>query len=303
MRNTNRFPCRLYQVKKMNKYITIIFALFIFNACSPKVISNSIESKLPSRIHLGHEPFAIIETDTINRAINKIIGSIVIKDSGLSLKCDYTTVKNLAKDEALKLGGNCIVITEHKKPSQWSTCHRIKADVLLIDNAKDYETEIIWNKNRKLEISDFKGPIEKRPFTAATLSSFRYQVEGRPAFPNRYSLSVEAFFDCYISYFKHTEQDSSVLAHEQIHFDISELYARKFIKRIEEEAKNLNEFMAKQESILNEVGRALQLKQDEYDSEVYADRSKQIKWNKWIDEELKKYAKYADKKLLVKPEK
>ncbi len=116
-------------------------------------------------------------------------------------------------------------------------------------------------------------------------------MEGRPAFPNKYKLYIETYFDCHFSYFKHTDYDSTVLAHEQIHFDISELYARKFIERIEREALDLNQFLAQQEEILNSVGRELQLKQDEYDSEVYADRTKQPDWNKWIVEELEKFIK------------
>lgn len=286
----------------MNKILLLLFSIILLG-CSPKIISNSLEGDLSSRSNLFYEPFALIETDTIDRSLMKPIGQIEIKDGGLTLNCDYETIKQLAKDEALKLGGNCLVITEHRKPNQWSTCHRIKADVYSINNAKDYENEVIWNQNRKLEISDFKGPIEKRPFTAGTSSSFRYRIEGRPVFPNKYKLVVETYFDCYLSYFKPTEYDSIVLAHEQIHFDISELYARKFIERIEREALDLNQFLAKQEEILNAVGRESQLKQDEYDSEVYADRTKQTDWNKWIAEELEKYKKYSDKKLIVEKEK
>ena len=286
----------------MNKSLLILISIILIG-CSPKIISNSLDSGSSNRLHLSYEPFALIETDTLDISFLKPIGQIEIKDGGLTLNCDYETIKKLAKEEALKLGGNCLVITEHRKPNQWSTCHRIKADVYWIKNAKDYENEVIWNPNRKLEISDFKGSTKKRPFTAATSSSFRYRIEGRPAFPNKYKLFIETYFDCYSSYFKHTEYDSIVLAHEQIHFDISELYARKFIERIEREALDLNQFLAKQEAILDAVGRELQLKQDEYDSEVYSDRSKQTDWNKWIFEELEKFKKYSNKKLIVEKEK
>lgn len=262
-----------------------------------------MEIKINNRSHLFYEPFALIESDTIDTNAMQLIGQIEIKDGGLTLNCGYETIKKLAKEEALKIGGNCLVITEHRNPNQWSTCHRIKADVYSISNAKEYENEVTWHQNRKLEISDFKGTTEKRPFTAGTSSSFRYRIVGKPASPNKYKLFVETYFDCYLSYFKHTDFDSLVLAHEQIHFDIAELYARKFIEKIEIEAFDLNQLLAKQEEILNSVGRELQLKQDEYDSEVYADRTKQTKWNKWIDEELAKYQKYSDKKLIVENEK
>lgn len=269
-------------------------------SCAPKVITNAMNEGRMSRIHMTHEPFAVIEQDTFDRAMFSKIGEIEIKDSGMTLQCDFATVKSLAKDEALKLGGNCIIITEHREPSTWSTCHRIKADVFYIDNAQEYETEILWNSKRKLVISDFKGSTEKRPFTAATSSTFRYQLQGRPIAPKKFKVFVETYFDCHSSYFKSTEFDSSVLAHEQIHFDISELYARKFTKRIDTEVRDLKELSSKHESILDEVGRELQLKQDEYDSEVYSDRSKQKKWSSWIREELGKYELYADKAIIRK---
>ncbi|MFK8057677.1 MAG: hypothetical protein AB8F78_16240 [Saprospiraceae bacterium] len=227
-------------------------------------------------------------------------GQISIGDNGLSLQCDYSTIKKLAKVEALKMGGNCIVITEHTLPNQRSTCHRIKADVLLISNAQEFESEITWHEKRKLKIEDFKGSTEKRPFTAATASSFRARYEARPATPNRFKVYIETYFDCYSSYFKRTEADSVVLAHEQIHFDISELYSRKLLQRIESEISSQKELQAKSEKILTEIGRELHIKQDEYDSEVYADPQKQIEWNNWIDKELLKNAKYSSGTLIVK---
>jgi len=285
----------------MNRIILLSLAVII-QSCSPKVIANSLEMSSLDRSEFYFEPFAIIETDTIDRSEVKLLGQIEIKDSGLSLNCDYETIKGIAKTESLKLGGNSFVITEHKEPSFWSTCHRIKADVLHIQNPRDYESEIIWNKNRKLEIEDFKGPIAKRPFTAGTSSSFRYRIDGRPAFPKKYKLFVETYFDCYLSYFKHTDFDSDVLDHEQVHFDIAELYARIFLERVKSESKDLNQFLAKLESILKEVGREMQLKQEEYDSEVYSDRSLQAKWINWISEELEKHELYESKILIVTKE-
>lgn len=280
-----------------NLVITILIIITL--SCSPKIVTKSSKVKYPNRSEFYYEPFAIFELDTINRAQFIKLGQIEIKDNGLTLICDYETVKRIAKDEALKLGGNSYVITEHKRPNQWSTCHRIKADVLLISNPKEHEREIIWHKNRQLEISDFKGLTDKRPFTAATASSFRINFVGRVASPKKYKLTVETFFDCYSSYFKASESDSDVLNHEQVHFDITELYARKFIERVQKERLDLNQLFEKQEIILNEVWRETQIKQDEYDSEVYADINKQAKWNKWIQEELEKYKNYSLKNITI----
>lgn len=241
----------------------------------------------------------MVEVDTIDKTAMQYIGQVEIKEGGLTLNCTFDTVKKLAKEEALKLGGNCLVITNHKKPDAWSTCHRISADIYKIDDPRRYESEVTWHKNRKLVIDDFKGQTEKRPFTAATASGFRSHIEGRPISPRKYTLELTTYFDCYSSYFKRTEFDSQVLAHEQIHFDISELYARKFIERVEERAMDLNEFLQAYPEIIDAIYREMQLKQDEYDAEVYPDPSKQAKWETWISEELEKYKSYSRKTLIV----
>ena len=166
-------------------------------------------------------------------------------------------------------------------------------------NIKDFETEIIWSEKRKLTIEDFKASIEKRPSIAATMSSFRYFLHGRPLYPNRYKVVVKTYFICNLSYFKHTDSDSSVLAHEQVHFDITELYARKFLERLQKEVKTLAELEAKQNFIAEEIYAEIYKKQDEYDSEVYEHESKQAKWSAWVKEELEKYKAYSGKILNV----
>ena len=69
---------------------------------------------------------------------------------------------------------------------------------------------------------------------------------------------------------------------------------------IEKEALDLNQFLAKREQILAEISRELYLRHDEYDSEVYVDRTKQSIWNDRIKNELDKYQKYSNKILTVK---
>jgi hypothetical protein len=59
----------------------------------------------------------------------KLLGSIKIGDSGFTTKCSYLEVITDAQNQARAMGGNVIVITKHKEPNGWSTCHRISADV------------------------------------------------------------------------------------------------------------------------------------------------------------------------------
>src|SRR5690606_36236150 len=144
------------------------------------------------------------------------------------------------------------------------TCHRIEAEVLKIRNPEKFEDQIVWHPLRKLTISNFRGPIDKRPFLAATSSTFRYAMKMNN-FTGRALISVESYFDCKLSYFKPSTQDSAVLAHEQLHFDITEIYARKFRKKVKEIYVNPKQFAGIHEAVYAEIFNEMVLKQDEYD--------------------------------------
>ncbi len=267
-------------------------------ACSPKVIvQQSASSKLEALPR--YAPFAVFELeDDFTPSTPQLLGNIRIKDGGLSVQCDFKTVLGLAAKEARAMGGNCVKITEHRKPDHVSTCHRIRAAIYKIANPEDFEEEIIWHEARKLAIRDFKGSTEKRPFQAATVSSFQYFTERNPL-NAQFVLKAESLFYCPGSYFKPSENDSLILAHEQLHFDITEIYARKFVKKVAETVSNHTTLINEHEKIAKEVFEELQLKQDEYDSEVYADISKQPKWNAWVAAELQALADYKDKTVAL----
>jgi hypothetical protein len=61
----------------------------------------------------------------------KLLGSIKIGDGGFTTKCSYAEVITDAQIQARAMGGNVLVITKHKEPDAWSSCHRINADVYL----------------------------------------------------------------------------------------------------------------------------------------------------------------------------
>jgi hypothetical protein len=58
----------------------------------------------------------------------EVLGAVKIKGRGW-LNCEYKSVVNKAKLEAQKIGGNSIVITNHFKPDEYNTCHRINAKI------------------------------------------------------------------------------------------------------------------------------------------------------------------------------
>ncbi|WP_281310318.1 hypothetical protein [Flavobacterium flavigenum] len=123
------------------KYL-LLLATIAFCSCSSK-IRTSISEK--------HEKLS--ETDKVVVFNDKSelpstyskIGTTKIGDTGFTVNCDYGTVLEKAKIEAQKSGANALLITEHLYPSVFgSSCHRITADLLRIENTTNYiQPEIV----------------------------------------------------------------------------------------------------------------------------------------------------------------
>lgn len=228
-----------------------------------------------------------------------VIGEIKIGDPVLTINCNYKTVQQIAVTEAKKIGANGLKITEHKLPNALgSSCHRIKALALRIEDITPYETEITWHKDRPLKIADFKGAIDKRPFLAVTSSGIVYEYSGRPI-DGYVTVTTYARFNCLDSYFKDKVHPTETLEHEQGHFDITEIFARKLIKTFKEEIKNTKELQAREQSIYAKVASEWQLMQDEYDSDVYDDPRSQDIWFLRIKLLLDALSEYESKEIRI----
>ena len=275
---------------------TVAALSLVLSACSPRVITQAIQSTHAVAAAPG---FVVIkETDTFIGPAEEV-GDIEIKDAGLTLSCDYETVIALATKEAQKLGANVLKIYEHHLPNNWSTCHRIKAKALRVADLAPYEQEIVWNAARRLTPADFKASTDSRPFEAATSSGFRYHYSGR-LFQGKVQFVVETVFDCQNSYFKGKQDPARTLAHEQGHFDITEIAARRFTKAVQEQVADTKELAQKQEVISRQIMTETQAMQDKYDSEIYADRSKQPAWLATIVQQLNGLQAYAGKEITLK---
>ncbi len=101
--------------------------------------------------------------------------------------------------------------------------------------SQNIDSLIIWSSDRKLAWEDFKGVKKDSSFTTAeTLSGISlipYSSDNK-----NYKYKVYAYFDIYNS-FTNNNDNEDLLRHEQLHFDISELFARKIRKEFDLESK------------------------------------------------------------------
>ncbi|WP_046757476.1 DUF922 domain-containing protein [Kordia jejudonensis] len=163
------------------------------------------------------------------------------------------------------------------------------------------EETITWKGNKKLHWGNFEGKPELNSDAVAITASgitygFRSKSYSNSSKIIEYSTSVSAEFYPEKSWYIKERVNDTVLGHEQLHFDITELHARKFRKRIKE-VKFSNNIKQELNKIYTEINESLQQMQNEYDngSDYSRDYAGQIAWQKRIAKELKKYKKYEIK--------
>jgi hypothetical protein len=154
---------------------------------------------------------------------------------------------------------------------------------------EDYDT-ISWNADRPLTWKDFNGDIPLNARAAATTASgitYRFSTSG-----TRDHMEVDFKIDTYFypnkSWYQPDLCDEVILSHEQLHFDISELYARKMRKRLAEATYTHSDVKTKVKAIYRKINKELDAFQNQYDSETNfsRERDQQVIWNAKIAAEL-----------------
>lgn len=169
---------------------------------------------------------------------------------------------------------------------------------------------ILWQENKKLKIQDFKADnkdtikVNRQQFLGAIsairieYSSFQRNKNSVPDF------SVKTYFDPNESWM--LLKNDYVLQHEQIHFDLTELYARKMRKSVESlrqknvtnisiyrkkiqhwnvmKEKASNQFDADNQDYYIKIGQKI----------LFQKNPKQEAWKKKVDRELFQYSLFKN---------
>lgn len=165
---------------------------------------------------------------------------------------------------------------------------------------KEKPETILWDENRALTWDDFRGKPERR-FAAA---STHYDIIKTLAKTNASTatVNVNAIFFCKKSWKKTLWVSPSVLAHEQKHFDIVELYSRKLRKLLlENNYSSFHELETKSDSLYNIIDKDMDVYQDQYDdgSNGSMDAEGQRAWSKKIMEEIHALDNYKNTSVEV----
>jgi len=160
----------------------------------------------------------------------------------------------------------------------------------LLSYGQEIEEGILWNAERRLTWADFKGKIPPGAHSAAiTASGISYKYSANLIHHEvNLDFEVNTFFYPNESWYKPNICDDLVLSHEQLHFDIAELFARKMRKKLARTSFSDN-VKAEVREIYKDILKELREFQERYDWETdfSRDKEKQLEWNRKIAEALK----------------
>lgn len=157
--------------------------------------------------------------------------------------------------------------------------------------AADGEELIEWSPSRKLTWDDYKASPQAGSGAAAattTYLNFEYHIRN-----NEFKFTISCKFSRTRSWGLH--KTDYILAHEQGHFDIAEVYARKLYKAVSQYRFNKNTFKDDLNRIYATITTEKEEAQNTYDRETNhsINKQKQEEWLKKISDDLNSYAAFA----------
>ena len=160
------------------------------------------------------------------------------------------------------------------------------------------EPTITWKLSNRLEWSDFKAdPQPREEVVAVTASglSFGYSTKRYNTGRIEYDFNVVAHFYPEKSWYVKQHVTNNTLNHERLHFDITELHARKF-RQIVRTTNFTRDIDKEMDAIHGRINADLRTMQKKYDSETDHSRNveKQIEWQNFIIKELNALKHYAN---------
>tara|TARA_R110002051_G_scaffold226875_1_gene289413 strand:- start:1186 stop:1713 length:528 start_codon:yes stop_codon:yes gene_type:complete len=163
----------------------------------------------------------------------------------------------------------------------------IAIGLILISKYQDEET-LLWQSSLKLNWSNFKGKPTNNKAAAVTASGLTYNFSTLSKNGEiKVDYTIGSYFYPDKSWYRPEVCDSIILSHEQLHFDITELYARKFREQLKNKKFTSN---AKNEvrAIYKQINFELNEYQNLYDAETdfSRNREKQLEWKNKIATKL-----------------
>ena len=149
-----------------------------------------------------------------------------------------------------------------------------------------------WSSQRKITWEDFKGHSASRNavVSATTSCRFGYRIN-----PDLKTVLVTNEFICYQSSVKPDRKTPALLAHEQLHFDLCEVYARRLRQSLAVATLTPNNIESLTKEIFLSTYSAYKAAQSQYDEETNhgLEPQAQARWSQKITQALQELSAYA----------
>lgn len=252
---------------------------------------------------IGGEKFVVFLEEYNQLAISgNEMGTITVKDKMYKTTCTYDAGMEYLRKKALEQGANLVKILRYKRPDAFNSCHRFDATFYNVENPRIYEKQINWSESRKLEWEDFRAENEPHAYNATALTYCGIEF-GVSALTSLYASNTKYIVKCIFYPEKSwvttdtAQRTDDVLKHEQIHFDLCEVYARRLYKELTD--TKINAFnMENANAIYKRIMTEYEDRQYKYDDETHkaTNAEMQEKWNNDIAHELEELKEYADRR-------
>jgi hypothetical protein len=156
----------------------------------------------------------------------------------------------------------------------------------------DGEELLRWNANKRLNWSDYKAtpnPDSDAAASTSTILSIEYKMSS-----SSFGYVIKSYFSKTRSWGLH--KTPYILSHEQGHFDIAEIFARKLHKEMSNYVFNKKTYQKELKKIYAEISEEKDEMQNEYDKETNhsINKEKQAAWLKKIETLLKEYEPWSN---------
>jgi predicted secreted Zn-dependent protease len=161
---------------------------------------------------------------------------------------------------------------------------------ILFAQSKDEEL-LDWSTSRKLVWKDYKArpdPANDDAASTTTYLGIEYNITS-----SSFDYKIQSRFSKTRSWGRY--KDDYVLSHEQGHFDLAEVFARKLNKQMSEYVFNKKTYQRDLSKIYQNILDEKEKIQNDYDKETNhsINKEKQAEWLKKISEMLKDYKDFA----------
>jgi predicted secreted Zn-dependent protease len=161
----------------------------------------------------------------------------------------------------------------------------------MVAGQSDNEELVKWNASKKLTWADYKSKPDPTSDAAASTTTYlkvEYNISS-----TKFDFKIESFFSKTRSWGLH--KTAYILSHEQGHFDIAEVYARKLYKALSEYKFNKRTYQKDLEKIYKKVTDEKGETQNDYDKETKhsINKTRQAEWLVKIAEMLEEYEDWS----------